>query len=78
MNQVMLVGKVDYFGEEFIDVKPAGSNDAIRVQTTPQFTQYIHRGNVVGVKGKLVNKEYGLEVVCERLTLLSEKQTDNE
>ena len=65
MNQVMLIGKVDYVGEGYLDIKIKGTDGIIPV----------------GIRGKVVNDitdSFNTVIECERLTMLSTKDTEEE
>jgi len=78
MNQVMLIGKVDYVGEGYLDIKIKGTDGIIPVKVPQTMLKYVEQDAIVGIKGKVVNDNFNLVIECERLSMLSAKDTEEE
>ena len=79
MNQVMIIGKVNWIGNDFLDVKINGTDTIIRSEIHFPISEYIEIDCVVGIKGHLELDEFqNLKLVCDKLTFLSNKHTNAE
>ena len=81
MNQVMLIGKVDYVGEGYLDIKIKGTDGIIPVKVPQTMLKYVEQDAIVGIRGKVVNDitdSFNTVIECERLTMLSTKDTEEE
>lgn len=78
MNQVMLIGKVDYVGEGYLDIKVKGTDNIIPVKVPQTMLKYVEQDAIVGIKGKVVSDSLNIVIECERLTMLSAKDTEEE
>ena len=80
LNNTVLVGRIKYISPDFMDVAVFNSSDkeaydlitvAISENISKHANEYCTLNDLVGVKGKLANKDGKLVVVADRITFLS-------
>ena len=92
LNQAILVGRVwDMSAENYIIISVPRSyknedgeyeNDMIKVTLEGKINdstrEYCHKGDIIGVKGRIRVDEDGMKIVGEKVTFLSSKTKDDE
>lgn len=92
LNQAILVGRVwDMSAENYIIVSIPRSyknengeyeNDMVKVTLEGTINdntrEYCHKGDIIGVKGRIRVDEDGMKIVGEKVTFLSSRTKDNE
>ena len=92
LNQAILVGRVwDMSAENYIIISVPRSyknedgeyeNDMVKVTLEGKINdstrEYCHKGDIIGVKGRIRVDEDGMKIVGEKVTFLSSKTKDDE
>lgn len=92
LNQVVIVGRVDYIinnelklscNKPFKNENGEYETDYVYITITNSLanniTEYLKKGNIVGVKGRITSSEeedYINEIVAEKITFLSSKKNE--
>ena len=80
LNQAVLVGRIKYISPDFMDVAVFNSSDkekydlitvSIPENISKHANEYCTLNDLVGIKGKLANKDGKLVVVADKMTFLS-------
>lgn len=80
LNNTVLVGKIKGVLQNFIEVDVRSINDEDKYDSIPielsknlydSIYKYSKLGDLIGVKGRLANKDGRLIVVADKITLLS-------
>ena len=87
INQFIIVGRIQEIKNEYVIVSVARQfkdeegnyiNDILRVvikgSMFKDVKEYCKVGNIIGVKGRIENTDKNMELIAEKITLLSSKK----
>ena len=89
LNQFVVVGRLDYLNKkgEWLDLYlitkdyDGNENEPIRItikdsNVIKNVEEYLHSGDLVGFKGKMINECGEICLLCEKVTFLSQFQNE--